>query len=378
MMSERRLLRAGWGLWAIFAIVICVIAVAVPKRSLIPLYSEASFQFWAGIVPQQEFLTGYYYLPASQILFSPFAFAGFHAGGLLWRALTFVLMSAAVWQWACILVPARAALAAACTLPLLIAGAAGVLRIGQFDGPMWSLMLLAAAQIALGHAWWAALALALAFALKPTAIVAVLLFGAVWPRLGLRMAPMIAAVLAAPFLVADPDFVWRLYVSLADRVGGAVQSEGWWNNLATMLNAFGLPIPYPVMTGLRVVAAVATLALAIVARRRLPEQLAAFTVFALAAIYLLLFNPRTEAIGYVGLALVTAPLASRLWLAENKPRAAIVLGVLSVIIGLSGLTYATMRLLDPWFRPALALATLCVVVIPRSIQKSCWATPDRT
>jgi len=69
--------------------------------------------------------------------------------------------------------------------------------------------------------------------------------------------------------------------------------------------------------------------------------------FALAAFYLLLFNPRQEGVGYVGLALVCAPLAVRAWHAEREQGLGLALMAACVGMGATGLTPLTLRLLSP-------------------------------
>jgi alpha-1,2-mannosyltransferase len=365
--------RAGLATWSVFAAVIVTLSIiAGADRSLIPLYSAASFDFWAHQVPATDYLYGYYYLPTSQILFTPFAWLGLDVGGTLWRLLAFVLLGFAAWEWAKILVPNRKCDACALMLVLLIPGAAGVLRIGQFDAPMWALILLGFAAIA--HERWlsAAVMLAAAFAIKPTAIVPVLLAGALWPSLGLRLLPLVLIVLGMPLLFADGEFVSRLYMSLFDRIGGATREVGWFNSLSNLLFYVGLDASYVIMTLVRVIAAIGTLLLGWASVRRLPHAAAVFVAFAMSAIYLLLFNPRTEGIGYVALSLVTAPLAARAMLLERRAGTAATLVLVCILVGIPGLTYDTLHALDPWFRPSLAILTFVFIVVPRSLEPLRW------
>jgi hypothetical protein len=365
--------RTGLATWNTFALVIVALSIITgADRSLIPLYSAASFDFWAHQVPATDYLVGYYYLPASQILFTPFAWLGLQIGGILWRLLAFGLLSFAVWEWAKILVPNRNCDACALTLVLLIPGAAGVLRIGQFDASMWALIFLGFASVAHERWWSAAVMLAVAFAIKPTAIVPALLAGALWPALGLRLLPLLLIVLGMPLLFADGEFVSHLYMSLFDRINGATRESGWFNSLSNLLTYVGLAPPYIIMTFVRVIAAIATLLFGWATVRRLPHSAAVFIVFALSAIYLLLFNPRTEGIGYVALSLVTAPLAAYAMLLEKRAGTAATLVSVCILVGIPGLTYFTLHVLDPWFRPSLAILTFIFIVIPRSLEPLRW------
>jgi hypothetical protein len=257
-------------------------------------------------------------------------------------------------------------------LLLLIPGAAGVLRNGQFDAHMWALIMIAGAEVARSRNWCAAGALALGLALKPQAIVAVLLIGATWPRVGARLLPLVLLVLALPFFCTNYDFVWKLYADFVRHISIGVQQAGPWNDFAGMLQRVGLALPYPVMTGIRAGAAFAAFAIALIARRRLPLPQAAFTVFALSALYLLLFNPRAEGSGYIGLALVAAPLAARAILQDGRPRMGALLIVICVLLGITGLTPFTLNLLGVWLKPLLVSRVAMIVVIPRALDPQLW------
>jgi hypothetical protein len=129
------------------------------------------------------------------------------------------------------------------------------------------------------------------------------------------------------------------------------------------------------MTGIRVVAALAAFAIALMARRTLPLPQAAFTTFALSALYLLLFNPRTEGSGYVGLALIAAPLAARAILQEGQASVGALLIVICTLLGVTGLTPGTLSLLGVWLKPFLALLVATIVVIPRALAPHLWRDP---
>ncbi len=372
---ERRFFNGAVFMWTIFTIVIVTLSIISPTRTLIPLYAAATNDFWAGINHRWD----YYYLPASQIIFTPFAALGDQVGGVLWRLVAVGLLSMAAWQWTAILVVDRARSALGVFLLLLIPGAAGVLRNGQFDAHMWALIMIGAAAIARCRNWQAAIALAFALALKPQAIVAVLLIGTTWQHVGARLLPLVFLVLALPFLCADREFVLQLYADVIHGISIGVQQIGDWNDLGGMLQKFGLAVSDPVMTGIRVAAALAALAIALIARRMLPLPQSAFTAFALSALYLLLFNPRVEGSGYVGLALVAAPLAARAILHEGRASLGALLIVICALLGVTGLTPGTLSLLGVWLKPFLASLVAITVVIPRALDPQLWrnlATAD--
>jgi hypothetical protein len=93
--------------WILVTFVIMVLAFTTSTRTLIPLYASATHDFWAGISHRPD----NYYLPASQIIFTPFAALGNQVGGVLWRLVAIGLLTVAAWQWTRILVVERAQLA---------------------------------------------------------------------------------------------------------------------------------------------------------------------------------------------------------------------------------------------------------------------------
>jgi alpha-1,2-mannosyltransferase len=365
--NERRFFNSAIAAWIIFALILVTLLILRPHRSLLTLYATASQQFWAGVVPAKDYFTGFYYLPASQILYTPIAVAGKTASGVIAQFLSVALITSAAWELTRLLVPERTKFAFAIVLLLLMPGVAGILRIAQLDALMWALTALAASAIARERWLAAATMLALAFAIKPTGIVAALLMGAVWPRLGIRLMPLLLFVLVAPFLCAEWKYVMQLYGSLFERIGGAIQQRRNFMDMGSMVASFGWKVPFAVMLVVRTAMAFAILGIACVARQRLEPPIAAFHAFALAALYLLLFNPRTEGGGYAGLSLVAAPMAARMIVFEGRPYAAAWLAGVCLAMGIPSLNYSTQAFFGVWFKPTLAILVLVLILIPRAL-----------
>lgn len=370
--NERRVFNVAVAAWIIFALILVILLILRPRRSLVTLYATASQQFWAGVVPARDYFTGFYYLPASQILYTPIAAAGNTIGGLIVQLISVALITWAAWGLTRLLVPDRTRFAFAIVLLLLMPGVAGILRIAQLDALMWALTALAASAVARERLLAAATMLALAFAVKPTGIVAALLMGAVWPRLGMRLMPLLLFVLGAPFLCAEWTYVVQLYGSLVERIGGAIQQRRNFMEVGSMIGKFGWDVPFAIMLALRAIMASATFGIAWVARKRLEPAFAAFLAFAFAALYLLLFNPRTEGGGYAGLSLVAAPMAARMIVLEGRPYVAASLAGVCLAIGLPSLNHFTGAFFGVWFKPTLAILVLVLVLIPRALAMNCW------
>jgi hypothetical protein len=94
----------------------------------------------------------------------------------------------------------------------------------------------------------------------------------------------------------------------------------------------GLDVPEHVQTAIRMVAAFATLALCIVARRWHDTDRSAIFVFSLAVVYLTLFSPRTENNTYAMLGPAIAVFLALAFLVEKRYSAGILLSCIAVIL----------------------------------------------
>jgi hypothetical protein len=350
-----------------------LVVLAPRAHSLTPFYSDAALDFWRDRREPADYLNGFYYLPAARVLFTPFALIGNTAGGLAWRLFGFGLVALAAWRWAKTLASARWTAATCLILWMTISPSAAVFRNGQFDAPTWALIALGGAFAAEERPWAAAIALSLALALKPIAIAPLLMFAVLRPAIGLRSIPLVAVALALPFVNPDWGYVLRLYGDWLSGLTGALPQPGRWNDLANVLAATGLGLPYGAATLVRIAAAIGALALGALAVRRLPRAWADFEVLAIATLYLLLFNPRTEGSSYIGLGLVAAVLAARLMLVEGRIALGWVLVGMCALIGLGGVSREAMALSGVWLRPLLAVVCFLAVILPRALDAGLWS-----
>jgi hypothetical protein len=134
------------------------------------------------------------------------------------------------------------------------------------------------------------------FAIKPLIIVMILLAGAVVPRMRLRLAIGLTAVLLNPFLFQRPSYVAWQYQEFAAMLKTAHELgvETWWAQFFGMLRAFGLEVPVLNQTAIRLAAALGTLGICLLVFQRLPAARRIVWIYSLSAVYLLLLNPRTE------------------------------------------------------------------------------------
>jgi alpha-1,2-mannosyltransferase len=366
--SSRGFRIASIGVWLLVFLVIAGDVVRRPlSHTTTPTYRRAAVHWWAGTdLYTYDPHAGFFYFPQAAILFTPFTWGPYLLGEILWRALGFGLFAYALLRLARTFlahgqpVPAKVFL----SLSLLaVPSAMASLRNAQFDLPLAALVVLTAAEIGMGR-WTAATCwLCLAVALKPLAVVPLLLFGALFGRqLIPRLVLGLLVTLLVPFLNLHPSFVAHEYFRCGQTLLWAAQPhEPKFSDLPALLGRVHVELPDKAWTVLRLLFALAFLGLGAraVRRRALPES--AWAIGALGTTYLMLFNPRTETCSYVFLAPFVASLAL-LYLGQKKRR------LLGYALGFGALCFACDALpvvhyaTDRWLKPLVALLFLPVVL----------------
>jgi alpha-1,2-mannosyltransferase len=359
----------------VFFLTYLVINADVIRRPLnhttMPTYRAASTNWWLGIDPySRDPHAGFLYFPQAAFLFTPFNLLPFWASEFLWRAATFGLLAYALTRLNTFFLVTRISVfgyldSYRSLLPLsllAIPSAFASLRNAQFDLPLAAIIVLTAAEIAFRRWTAAACWLCLAVALKPLAVVPLLLFGALYWKLLPRIAVGLLIVMALPFLHWNPSFVAHEYRRCFDTlVWASAGDEPKYSDLAALLSHFGYDAPQFLRTVVRIIFAVIYLGLGASAIRRLLRPEAAWIVGALSADYLMLFNPRTETCSYVflgpfvaSLALYYVSQAGRKWLGYSLGFAALGLACDAIPV-VHGLT-------DRWFKPLIALLFLPALI----------------
>ncbi|HEV3272303.1 MAG TPA: glycosyltransferase 87 family protein [Candidatus Methylacidiphilales bacterium] len=370
--SQKTAWRWAWGFWLLIFLIINADVMRHPlKHTTMPTYRAASTQWWAGHDPYTyDSHAGFLYFPQAAFLFTPFNALPGLAGDILWRAATFGLFAYALVRLNGVFLsgnresPGKTFL----ILSLLaVPSAFASLRNAQFDLPLAALLVLTAAETASARWTAATVWLCIAVALKPLAVVPLLLFGALYWKLIPRLIAGLLIVVALPFLHWNPAFVAHEYVRCFDTLVWAAQpDEAKFSDLAALLSLFGCHPPDALKTGARVFFALVYLGLGATALRRLGRVEAAWTVGALSADYLMLFNPRTETCSYVflgpfvaSLALFYAARPGGKWLGFGLGFAA--LGLACDAFPKIG-AFSIENMTDLWFKPLIALFFLPVLI----------------
>lgn len=328
-LPEARAVRIAVLIWIVYGLVFAAIVAVDPvKRTVTHEYRGAALGWWAGESIYGEGEGGYLYLPHAGILYTPYAVLPLRVGEPLWRLTGIALFGWSIWRLCGVFAGSRRKLwflvATVAAIPPSLASA----RNGQANLAMAALMAFAA--VDLGRALWmrGAGALLLTVVLKPLGLVPCLLAAGCYPRrLVLPFAAGFVLLAAASYIHFDPgyvtqqyaEFVAKMQVARAPLVHNYCDVQG-------LIRTLGFDPPKSLMTGVQAVAALLTFLVAWAAVRRYDAARGAFTCMMLAALYLLLFNPRTETNSYVliapfaGLLVAAAAVGTRrpgcfLWLA---------------------------------------------------------------
>ena len=145
------------------------------------------------------------------------------------------------------------------------------------------------------------------------------------------------------------------YLAFIDKMKVASDpGPGRWNELTQMLEHFGVRLPAEVMTGVRLVAALAVLGLGWLASRRFGPAARAVLLLMLCVSYTLVFNARTEEGSYMTLAAFAGLLAGLAVGRGHRRGAAAFIG-LALALGTQGYGNWIYRPTDIWLKPLLAL-----------------------
>ena len=330
-LSNPRALRSAIGVWIVYAAIIAILVAAQPeKRTVTPEYRKASIEWWSGTPIYKGKMHGYLYLPHCAILYTPFTWLPLRFGEVVWRLTTLGLFAWSIWRLSSVFGGKRRdwwfLVASVGALPASLSCA----RNGQANLPMAA--LLACAAVDLGRGAWnrATLSLILSLALKPLGAVSCLLAGACYSRkLFFRIGLGLFFLGAISFLHFRPDYVIDQYKMMVEtlRVAGQPNQRLFCDVQGLLIN-FGVMPAAKMMMLLRALAAIGALGVAILALRRYDSARGAFVCMMLSALYLVLFNPRTETNSYVLLAPFLGVLISQCAL---KPH------LISRLLWLSGL-----------------------------------------
>jgi hypothetical protein len=372
--AENNKIRFAWASWATLFLVTAAIIVHDNTRSVLAVYRFGALQWIAGQrMYELSGIGGFTYLPQAAILYIPFALFPPAASEVLWRLASITVFAVGLRRFGRLAEEEKDGDLFAVMTFVAIPMAWDCARNGQATLAMTGFMLLAVAALGRGRRWWPALWLALAVSVKPLAIVLVLLISAVEWDMTWRTAVSMFILAFVPFLTQHPAYVAEQYaacfqnMTISAHVG--VVAKGWTTPF-TALRAAGIDVPERIQTSIRFVAAAATLAICWRVRRKQADASFAFSSYALTALYLILFSPRTENNTYVMLGPVLGFLITRaFWTEKRFTEGVILCGSVAVLIGSRQME----RMLTPhaaasWIGPLIA-AGIAAYLLARIVRQ---------
>ena len=316
----------GWTAWVVLAVVIAVILVAKVNQSHVTkTYFPTAETWWGG---EHDIYTpgikGYLYLPQSVHLFSLFlVFPEGPVREIAWRLFGLALLAFGLRRVLRRVTPGGGARHFELVTILILLATVSSARNGQTNLHLAGIMLHACADL-IDKRWWrATLWLWGGMLAKPIAAVMLLLVGALVPAMRGRLAVGLVAFAALPYLHLDPSYVTEQYRLAFEKLGRSSQPGAKpYDDMIGILRRLGIELPQLARTAMAGAMALVTLGLAALAMRRGSRREGFWALTALAAAYLMLFNPRTETNSYVILAPWLAMQAAFAWFNPPARKAA--------------------------------------------------------
>jgi len=326
----------GWLIWALFAVAMAAATLLksdLHDRTVTPEYHGAAMLWWQSKPIYTEGVHGFLYLPQAAVLYSPFALLPLPAEEVLWRLVGIGAYAAGIWTLTRRLFGERWLAAWVWGSLLALPAAIGSAANGQTNLHIAGLFGLATAALIDRRWWWVTLWLFLALACKPTAVVMVLLIGAIYERpMAWRLVLGMIGFVALPFAHPDPGYVVEQYGRCWHKMATAAAPTDLFQDIRGLLVSLGVDEPASALTVLRLDAALATLWMCWLAstrfavargvdesgrKRAVWGTAGAVYVLTLGSIYIMLFSPRTEGVTYAILGPVAALWAAREVLAHR-------------------------------------------------------------
>jgi alpha-1,2-mannosyltransferase len=306
-----RLHLLAWSMWIVLAATICFVSQQQGfRRTVVHSYRAASLA-WVVSQPVYELnsIHGFLYLPSAAAVTVPFLALPPSAHELAFRAALIALLAWGTCRLARCVTNVTGHEAFLGMTVLVIPTAIGSAMAGQMNLALAAISALAAADV-IEERWnSAAIWLGLGFALKPQMAVFLLLAGAIFPALRLRATLALIAALILPFLLQSPPYVIEQYRLCWEKLrlsGNPTAVNIHFNDLFGLLASVGLDLGTGAQWLIRTIAIPLTVLCTWHAARYGDTARKAFVTLAWAAVYLMLFNPRSEGGSYV---IIAMPLA---------------------------------------------------------------------
>jgi hypothetical protein len=364
--ADIRWTRLAIGLWCVVFLSIAGYSIAWVtrhgteniKHTVSPVYWKAAHQWWQGVdmygskENTLQGLHGFLYFPQAAIVFTPLAYLPVLAAEILWRLISLASVAWALWRMCGIFAGERRLLWFGLGTFLAMPATLLSSQNGQCNLLILALLALGAADMIQNRLWCSTFWLVLGLALKPHALVFILLIAVLQPSMRWRLLVGILAVAALPWVNPNWTYVWQEHISFVQKMRVAGRpAPGDEEDLCALLWSLGHTLSDRVWLIIRLVGAGTISLLALLATRRFARSVSIFYVFTLAIQYIMIFNPRTEGPTH---AMMAIPLAIFTMQELTTNRRAISWALVAVCV-LLGTSHTLIHPINRWMQPMLEL-----------------------
>ncbi|UCD32086.1 MAG: DUF2029 domain-containing protein [Desulfobacterales bacterium] len=307
----------SWGLWGAYAL-----AIVLLKFSTEPSYGNVcSVYFRAGerLLAEIPLYPGkFLYFPTAAFFFTPFTVLPFPIGASIWRLLNLGVFIVGIYNLTKIERTDRKKVEFLLVTVVVCLLSSSAAKHGQATLMMAGLLMLAAVDLERSKPWRASFFMALALALKPTALPFLMLAVVGYPASRFKMTALVPILFSLPFLLRDPSYILEQYLEVPRMLQ---ETSSWeyrfiWASFMGLLQTLGVNLDQLERLITRGLFAAAAFVAYITGKERLPETAdRCLYLYAIAAGYVLLMSPLTERNTYAML----APVVGTMWcLARNQ------------------------------------------------------------
>ncbi len=320
--THKKLLRNYSIAWAVFLAIILAFEYSHKSlhRGVVIIYLKAVKIWFAGenLYHSQASHFSFNYMPTSAVLFSPFSLMPEMFSFVIFRIFSGTVLALAVWKLArAVSSPRMESGLLYLTVFAFVSNWASI-RVGQFTPLMTAFMIFGAVALSSKRYWHAAFWLSLAVAFKPLAVVYALMAVAIYRPMIWRLPVGLAAFFALPFLTQAPDYVWESYKLSIQRLADYAryaEFEPHYRQIFRVPEFLGWDWGTPVRTVIRVLAALFTLALGFLCKKRWGDPQAGMVILGLSIMYVLIFSAGTEGNTY---AMILPVIVIPIWALYTK------------------------------------------------------------
>lgn len=356
---------AAWIVWlGTFCVVIVLVLTRLVHSISYDIYSAAG-ERWIARAPLYETgeVEGFQYFPQAAMFFALFTNFGWSLGGVLWRALGWGLLATGTLRLSASMAPERRTetfLVATC---LSVGPAIGALGNGQANLLLAALALHIGADVIEQRWWRASLLVVFGVMIKPHMAVLMLLLWALYRPMTWRVPIVVLPMAFAPWFLAEHGYVATQYSDWLAKLSVGARPELLFEDLRGLLATIGWVMPHGAAMAARLAAALGTLIACAVTCKRIREPYATAFVVAFAAVYLMVFNPRTQSTTYAIPGAIVAILAAAYFI-EGRRRAFLMMLAFQIAWTLNYNYLPPIRL---WLKPLAAIA--CAVFLLTQVLK---------